>query len=110
MIYETPSTSRSGSNNDSESEYPIGHCAVCNGSGTVGVLCQDFEDSGMIYEASTNSRRMIFEASATRNTKSEAESEAADQTGHCPDCNRSISVGDNCDVCNSTYLNFLAGR
>ena len=99
MIYETPSTSRYGSNDDSESEYQIGHSAVCNGSGTVGVFCKDYEDSGMIYEAS-----------ATSNTNSEAESEAADQTGHFPDCNRSGAVGDTCDVCNSTYLNFLAGR
>ena len=51
-----------------ESEYQIGHCVVCNGSGKVGILCQDCEDSGMIYEAS-----------ATSNTNSEAESEAADQ-------------------------------
>ena len=94
MIYETFPDSNSNSKDESESEDTIDHFTECNGSGTVGALCQEFEDTGMIYEASN----------------SKAKFEEADQTIRCPDCNRSGIVRDICDMCNSTYVNFLAGR
>ena len=69
MIYETLQNSNSDSKDKSESENPIDHYPECNGSGTVDVLCQECEDTGRVYEAST-----------TSNANSKANSEEANQT------------------------------
>ena len=59
-----------------------GQCPECGGWGERYTLCQDCEDSGMIYKTFPD-----------RNSDSKDESESEDPIGHCPECNGSGTVG-----------------
>ena len=68
-------------------------CPECGGGGARYTLCQDCEDSGMIYG-------ILPDRNSNRNDESESE----DPSGHCQECNGIGTIGVLCQDCEDTGM------